>query len=450
MQKLLEKQENKVKEINKPLSISEIEKFYLKGCTNELKIGLEYERLSLDKNTLLNAPYEKIEKIIQHFAQIQKWELIYDKDTIIGAKDNFGTSISLEPGCQFELSLAPKKNIDEIKLEAQEICNLLDKIAAIYDVIFLGYGITPIASPDDITILNKRRYKIMNEYLPYCSKGELCPKMMRQSAGIQINVDYKNKKDAYDKLKLFNLIMPFISGLCSHSPIENNVLKEFKSVRNNVWRFTGENRCNLFYRNIFSKKFFKYSNVFKNYINEIIDVPMVFIEREDENIKIQGKMNFREFMKSGFQGYRATYQDYLNHQSLCFPDVRLKNYIEIRNHDSNSLDFALALCALYKGICLGDIETLLNELSFLKPDKTDEYYKESSIHGLDFKVDKIDAWQIISTIFNFSFENLDAKECRYLKPILDLIKQRKTPSDILIENNIKNAQDIVKYLVKFL
>ncbi len=286
----------------------------------------------------------------------------------------------------------------------------------------------------------------MNEYLPYCSKGELCPKMMRQSAGIQINVDYKNKKDAYNKLKLFNLIMPFISGLCSNSPIENDKLSDFKSVRNNVWRFTGENRCNLFYKNIFSKRFFKYKNIFKNYINEIIDVPMVFIERDDKIIPIKGKIKFRDFMKSGYMGYIANYNDYLNQQSLCFPDVRLKNYIEIRNHDSNSLDFALALCALYKGICLGDIKKLINELEFLKLNNVDEYFKLSSTNGLDYKIGKIDAWQIISIIFNFSFENLDSDECKYLKPILDLIKKRKTPSDILIENNIKNASDLIKFL----
>ncbi len=445
MQKLLNKQENTIKENKKPLSISEIEKFYLKGATTDLKIGLEYERLSLDKNTYLNASYDKIVKIIEHFASIQNWELIYDIDTIIGAKDNFGSSISLEPGCQFELSLAPKKNIKEIKEEALEICKLLDKIASIYDVIFLSYGITPKSAADSITILNKRRYKIMNEYLPYCSKGELCPKMMRQTAGIQINVDYKDKKDAYNKLKLFNLIMPFISGLCSNSPIENDTIKEFKSSRNHVWRFTGENRCNLFYKNIFSKKFFKYNNIFKNYINEILDVPMVYIEK-DKCIPINGQINFKEFIKHGFGEYCANYEDYINHQSLCFPDVRLKNYIEIRNHDSNSLDFAIALCALYKGICLGNIEKLLKELNFLKIDNTDEYYKMSSLRGLDFKIENTDAWQIISTIFNFSFENLDSEECKYLKPILDLIKQRKTPADILIENNIKNAPDLVKYL----
>ena len=428
------------------LSISDIEKFYLKNITDKLKIGLEYERLSLDKNTYETADYERVERIIEHFASIKKWELIYDDETVIGAKDNLGSSISLEPGCQFELSLAPKNDIVAIDIEASRILDLLDNIAQIYDVIFLGYGITPKSGVDEIELINKRRYKIMNQYLPNCSKGELCTKMMRQSAGIQINVDYKNKEDAYDKLKLFNLIMPFISGFCSNSPIENDTLKEFKSIRNNVWRFTGENRCNLFYKNIFKKKFFKYRNIFKNYIDEIIDIPMVFIERDNEYIPINGEITFRQFMKSGYKGYKAQYSDYINHQSLCFPDVRLKNYIEIRNHDSNSLEFALGLCSLYKGICLGDIKTLLQELKYLKLNETDKYFESASLMGLDFEIGKYSAWEIVEKILNFSKKNLNPAERIYLNPLIKLLQQKKTPADILLDCDIQSAKELVEFI----
>ena len=44
MQKLLEKQENKVKEINKPLSISEIEKFYLAFLKSKLIYSLDISK----------------------------------------------------------------------------------------------------------------------------------------------------------------------------------------------------------------------------------------------------------------------------------------------------------------------------------------------------------------------------------------------------------------------
>ena len=165
MLNLLNKPESKIIPQKKRLTVSDIEQFYLSNMTSNLKIGLEYERLSIDKNTLESADYEKIKKITEHFALIQNWELVYDNETLIGAKDNIGNSVSLEPGHQFELSLAPKKDIVEIDIEASKIIELLDKIAAVYDVIFLGYGITPKSNVDNINLLDKSRYKIMNDYL---------------------------------------------------------------------------------------------------------------------------------------------------------------------------------------------------------------------------------------------------------------------------------------------
>ena len=151
-------------------------------------------------------------------------------------------------------------------------------------------------------------------------------------------------------------------------------------------------------------------------------------------------------MKSGYGNHIAQYEDYITHQSLCFPDVRLKNYIEIRNHDSNSIEYALALCALYKGICLGDIEKLLKELGFLRLDMTDYYFEQSSKYALDFKIGKISAWDIIKQIYRFSCVNLSAKERIYLEPVLKLIKQKKTPADILLECNISNASELVNFI----
>ena len=452
MQKILDKK-TILKELfqnstaSDPLSVEAIEQFYLDGMKQNSYIGIEYERLALNKEDLSNAPYEKVAKIIEHFASINKWELVFDKGTLIGAKDNKGNSLSLEPGNQTELSLAPKEKLLDIDLELTKQSKLLDKIAGLYDVTFLGYGISPKSSVDDIGLLNKQRYNLMNDYLPYCIKGDLARKMMRKTAGIQINVDYKDKKDAYNKLRFFNLIMPFMTALFSNSPIEDDKQSNFKSARAQVWRFTGEKRCNFFYRNMFNKKIFKIKNIFKNYIEEVLKVPMIYIERNGKNIPLEGQTNFGDFMKFGYDKYKAKYQDYLLHQSLCFPDVRLKNYIEIRNHDSNNPKMALALCAFYKGLCQSDFEELNKIFDFLQVENTECYYAQIVHRGLNFNVlQGIEAWDIVLKLFNISRKNLNYKERIYLNPILDMLKKRKTPADLILDNNIKNAQELKAYL----
>lgn len=428
----------------KKLTIDDIKKFY-NGNKNDL-IGLEYERLSLDKKTLRNANYEKLAKIIEHFCKITSWNLIYDNKTIIGALSDNGSSLSLEPGCQLEISLAPKKDILPIETELEKIINLLDKIANAYNVIFLGYGISPVSNVEEISLLQKSRYEIMDNYLPTCNYGELCPKMMRQSAGIQINIDYKNEKDAYLKLKLLNLIMPFTMGLCANSPFENNKLTYKQSIRAHAWRYTGKNRCNLFYKNIF-KGFLQHRNLIKNYINEVLNVPMVFIERNKEIIPIKGKISFKEFLKDKFSGYFASLDDYILHQSLCFPDIRLKKYIEIRNHDSSNPKMALALCAFYKGLMKCNIEQLLSKFSYLKIEDIDKHNIEIIEKGLNYKVyKKIDGWDIIVELFGLARKNLTASERMYLEPILNILKFKKTQADLIIDAEIKSAKELIELI----
>jgi len=191
----------------------------------------------------------------------------------------------------------------------------------------------------------------------------------------------------------------------------------------------------------------KFDNVFKNYINEIIDVPMIYIEREGENIPINGLVTFREFMKEGFADYYATMEDYILHQSLCFPDVRLKQYIEIRNHDSNTPKYALMLCALYKGLSKCNMEKLLKRFNYIKTDNLEEYYKKVVKYGLDFEVrENISGWDIIVDLFNISKRKLNTRERCYLEPLVDILKFKKTPADYIIDSNINNTKELIEFL----
>ena len=270
---------------------------------------------------------------------------------------------------------------------------------------------------------------------------------MRKTAGIQINIDFKNKKDAYLKSKFLNLITPFMCGLCANSPIENNILSKNKTNRAYAWLYTGKNRCNFFYQNVYKKKFKKFENFFKNYIEEIISIPMVFLERNNELIPINGKINFKEFINENYLNHQAEIEDYLLHQSLVFPDIRIKNYIEIRNHDSSNSNIALALCAFYKGLFKEDIENLLKKFDYLKIENIEKYNKEVIKNGLNFKINKnLDAWQVVEKLFKISKNNLSNKEKDFIKPLVNLIENKKTQADILIEQNITNAEELVSFL----
>ena len=431
----------------KKLSINDIKNFY-EAPKDFFKIGIEYERLSLDRNTLKTAKYENVAKTIEHFASINSWTLIYDSETLIGAKDKNNNSISLEPACQLEISLAPSPYLLEIKKNLTSIVSSLDNISKIYDVIFVGYGINPTEYVDDIQLIDKKRYKIMDKYLPWAYNGELAPKMMKKTAGIQINIDYFDNSDLYYKLLVANKISPFIQAISSNSPFEDNKISNYKSQRAYVWHYTGSQRCNFFYKNLFKNPFSKFDPI-KAYIKEILKVPMIYVEKENDEIIINGKINFLEFLKSknGYFSYTPEFEDYILHQSLCFPDVRLKQYIEIRNHDSSNLAMVLALAALYKGLFCHDVKKLADILKYIKVDDLENYSLEASKYGLEFNVDKnLSAFEVINTLFLVARENLNSQERMFLKPIFEILTTKKTQADLIIEKNPKSASELLEIL----
>lgn len=437
-EKQLENKANAYKCDFKKLKLKDIKDFYKTNST-DLTLGVEYERISLDKNTLKTAPVYKVQKIVEQMAYSLDWTILYDDNVVIGAFDEIGNSISLEPACQLEISLKPYKNIEDIEKKLFEIVDLSNQIAKIYDVVFLPTGVNPIDDIEDIELLNKKRYLIMDKYLPYSQNGELSQKMMRKTAGIQVNIDYFNNSDLYYKLKLLNQISPYIMGLSANSVFENNSLSGYKSTRAHIWHYTDNDRCNYFYNDIFEglNNFKTRFNVVSSYVEKILEIPIIYIVRDDKIIPFNGKVNFREFMKNGHMGYFATLNDYILHQSLCFPDIRVKKYIEIRNHDSAETKYAIAYCALYKGLFLQDSKKTLNIFKFLNNSSNFQNSKLIAKYGLDVFVDKKHSgWDVVEMLLNIAQFNLQANEREYLQPLIELSRNKKTQADLILEKNI--------------
>jgi glutamate--cysteine ligase len=75
----------------------------------------------------------------------------------------------------------------------------------------------------------------------------------------------------------------------------------------------------------------------------------MFILRHGTFVDLGG-MPFREFIARGFQGHPATEDDFRLHLTTLFPEVRLKQLIEIRGGDSVHPALAVSQVALWKGI----------------------------------------------------------------------------------------------------
>lgn len=268
-------------------------------------------------------------------------------------------SITLEPGAQLELSGAPLATIHQT---CAEFRGHIAEVRAISDelgVVWLGLGYHPFAKQEDLPWVPKLRYGVMKEYLP--TRGKRALDMMRRTSTVQANLDYESERDAARKLRVSLALSPVITAMFANSPFAEGRATGGRSERAAVWLDVDPDRTGILP--------FAWDDDFgyRDYVEWALDVPMFMVKREGKLIHNTGQ-TFRAFMKEGFSGARATRTDWVTHLNTLFPEVRLKNILEIRGADSQPTPMICALPALFKGLLydepsLAKAEKLTRELT---------------------------------------------------------------------------------------
>jgi glutamate--cysteine ligase len=91
---------------------------------------------------------------------------------------------------------------------------------------------------------------------------------------------------------------------------------------------------------------------FETYARYALQVPMYFVKRAGLYIDVAGR-SFAEFMEGRLPelpGERPTLKDWADHTSTLFPEVRLKQYLEMRGADGGPIGRLCALPALWTGL----------------------------------------------------------------------------------------------------
>lgn len=414
------------------LEYQDILNIYSSGCKEKslFKIGVEYERLPISIVTKKAVDYGSefgVCNFLRAFAKTENWDYITDDYNIIGLKQGHDT-ITLEPGCQIEMSIKPEKTIQELEkkitLLDKQMAPILDKMG----IKLLQYGISPLSTHKMINLIPKKRYAIMAKYL----WGILSDVMMRETAGIQGCFDFESEEDAVRKFKIANKLTPFMTAMFANSPIRGGVDTGYKSFRALSWLNTDNERCGFCYK-------LKDDFSFEEYIDYVMETPVIFINRENLPVEINGKINFKEFMLGGFEGFEPTIEDYELQANLCFPEVRLRNFIEIRNHDCGPFEAVYAVLAIYKGIF--SCSQAMDELEELfKPYKYNDFSElRYSVpkSALDAKFGKFYASEIAKEILYISEKYLIEQNCgdeKYLEYIKKYTMDGICPADVLIRN----------------
>ena len=305
-------------------------------------IGAEMEKLIVDAKTGEAADYPRIEALLSALAASGHWQPVFENDHVIGLLGQH-SSVTLEPGGQIELSgrlctdLAC--NYDEFFEYVAAITREAEKLG----LLFLGLGTQPFTPLDAIDWVPKHRYAIMGPYMKRC--GTHGQRMMKQSAGLQVNLDYSDEADCMDKLRLAQALSPLLYALFANSPLLEGRPTGFLSTRGHIWAHTDPDRTG------FLPFLLDPRAGFDDYVAYALDVPMYFIIRNGRYLDLtERRFTFRNFLDQGFGVHRATQSDWSLHLSTLFPEVRLRPQIEIRSADSLPASMSLMVAGFLKGL----------------------------------------------------------------------------------------------------
>ena len=310
------------------------------------RIGTEHEKFVYRLSDYAPLAYDGLPGIRQILEKLQRygWAPVMEKDNIIALKKTDGSSVTLEPGGQFELSGAPVANIHQT---CNEVQSHLTEVKAVCEEIgagMSGIGFVPKWRRDEIPWMPKGRYKVMRDYM--LKTGSLGHDMMLRTSTVQVNLDFSSEADMVQKMRIAVALQPVATALFANSPFTEGRPNGFLSYRSHTWTDTDPDRSGML-PFIFDDDF-----GFERWVDYVLDVPMYFVYREGVYRDVAG-YSFRDFMAGKLKGFEGVYPsllDWEDHMTTPFPEVRLKHFIEMRGADGGPWSRLCALPALWVGL----------------------------------------------------------------------------------------------------
>ncbi len=409
---------------------------------DKLKIGTEHEKFLFHKDDLSPVAYEGeagvgtlLDRLLSELGPGAT--PIMEKGKIIGIVDAEGGAVSLEPGGQLELSGAPLDNLHQTCAETGRHLRSMHAAADPLEIGMLGLGYHPTAHRKDISFMPKGRYKIMSQYMP--KVGKLGLDMMLRSCTVQVNLDYTDEADMRRKFRTSLALQPIATALFANSPFKEGAPSGLLSTRAQTWTDTDAARCGV-PDCVFDDNF-----GYEQWVDYILDVPMYFVHRGDDYRDVAGH-SFRDFMKgtlAGFEGQMPSMADFEDHVTTAFPEVRLKQFLEMRGADSGPWSTICALPALWVGLLYDEVALAEAQDLVKKIGASDVMEGRLSVlrDGLRGQLGGMNVYDLAARVIDIASVGLrnrarhddeGSDESGFLNPLRDMISDKQTPADRLL------------------
>ncbi len=415
------------------------------GCKPkpDWRIGTEHEKFGYCKDTLKPLPFEgkrSIVAVLEGLRDRHGWGEVREGGHLIGLEKD-GANVSLEPGGALELSGAPLETIhetcDEVNTHLREVKDIADEIG----VGFIGLGAAPIWTHDEMPLMPKGRYRLMNDYME--KVGTMGRAMMRRTCTVQVNIDFGSEADMVQKLRVALALQPVATALFANSPFFEGKVNGQKSWRSYIWRHLDDARTGML-PFVFEEGF-----GFERYVQYALDVPMYFVYRDGQYINALG-MSFRDFLKGklpALPGETPTLSDWADHLTTAFPEARIKKFMEMRGADGGPWRRLCALPAFWVGLTYdqGALDAAWDLVKGWDTETRETLRVAAAEDGLQAQVGNINMHDLAREVVSISESGLKARafpgagglvpdETHFLNALKDSIETGKVPADELLDH----------------
>ncbi len=404
------------------------------------RIGTEHEKFGFRTDDLSPPIFEGergIKALLETLAVRYGWEVSREGENPV-ALSRDGASITLEPAGQLELSGAPLETVHQTCCEVNSHLADVRSVADALGMGFLGMGFQPKWRRDQMPWMPKGRYKIMREYMP--KVGSLGLDMMTRTCTVQVNLDFSSEADMIKKFRTSLALQPIATALFADSPFTEGRPNGYLSYRSHIWTDTDPHRTGML-DFVFAAGF-----GYERYVDYILDVPMYFSYQEGRYIDLAGQ-DFKRFMAgdlAALPGTRATMKDWADHLTTAFPEVRLKQYLEMRGADGGPWNRLCALPAFWVGL-LYDQQALDAAWDLVKDFSREERhalrdgvpksalklaFRNGTVRDLAEEALKISAHGLKRRA---QLNKNGADESIFLEPLIEIVQANQTPAERKLE-----------------
>jgi len=305
---------------------------------------------------------------------------------------------------------------------------------------FIGLGAAPEWMHEDMPLMPKGRYKLMNDYMQ--KVGTMGTAMMRRTCTVQVNLDFGSEADMVQKMRVALALQPVANALFGNAPFFEGKPNGFKSMRGHIWNNLDAARTGML-PFVFDEGF-----GFEAWVQYVLDVPMYFVYRDGVYIDALG-MSFRDFLKGqlpALPGETPTLSDWADHLTTVFPEARVKKFIEMRGADGGPWRRLCALPALWVGLTYDQsaLDAAWDLVKGWDAQTREELRVAAYTDGLAAQVGDVNMHDLAREVLEIAEAGLKARampgaggmvpdETHFLNALKESIETGKAPADELLD-----------------